>query len=297
MIIVDYSQTVKSNIFMFEKDILSNSKNGRDKDTENIVRHLILSSIKGYKKKYGAEYGEVVIAVDSDSYWRKDVFPNYKVNRKKIRDASPLDWKLIYKIMDQVADDLKAHFPYKVVEVSKAEADDVIAVLTKWVQTNRTRQVGVIEEVESVLILSSDKDFKQLHKYGNVRQWAPAQKKFVERDDNYLLEHIACGDIGDSVPSVLCPDDFFIDVDSGRAPPVTAKVKALFADRDQLNDAQKARYDRNNRLVNFDFIPKDIEQAIINEYLTVEVRQDKMGIYNYLVDNRCRLLLDEIEEF
>lgn len=298
MILIDYSQVSLAAILTFQREL-----KGNEAEVKNLIRHVTLSTIKSYKKKYGKEYGQVVIACDGRKYWRKEVFEHYKANRKKSRDASDLDWKLIFDTLTEMREDLAKYFPYKVVHVERAEADDVIGVLTKYVQENELIQEGLVEEAQKVLILSSDKDFKQLQLLeGDVKQWSPMVKKFITASKTeikeWMNEHIAKGDSGDGVPNVLSADDVFIVGD--RQKPVSAKrleeFKALGREACR-NDDERTRWDRNVRMVDFAHIPKDVSEEIVTAYLNTKPNTDRMAIMNYLMEHRCRLLLDELEDF
>jgi hypothetical protein len=301
MLILDYSQVCLSNIFAFSSDINRALKNDDKEQAISIIRTSVLASIKLYKKKYGYEYGKMVIACDGRNYWRKEVFSYYKASRAKAREKSDLDWKFIFETLSLIREDLEKYFPYKIINVERCEADDVIAVLTKWVQTNELISEGLYEDAQKVMIISSDKDFKQLHKYNGVRQWSPMQKKFVEggKLGEYLIEHIVRGDSGDGVPNVYSKDDVFMNPGE-RQTPVTAKKLARFMELgfDACeNDEQRRNWQRNQSLVDFEFIPEDISSAIIDRYVNTKILGDKMSIMNYLIKNKCRLLLDELEEF
>lgn len=299
MIIVDYSQCAVAAVFAFQKEL----KNGEE--PRNIIRHAVLSTLKSYKKKYGAEYGEMVIACDARNYWRKEVFQFYKAGRKEARDKSDLDWSLIFDIISEIKNDLIEHFPYKVILVDKAEGDDIVAVLTKWLQDNELVQQGIVEEAQPILIISSDKDFKQLQEFRNVRQWSPLLKKFVSASfkeiNEFRIEHIVKGDVGDSIPSILCKDDFFVNKDTyGRAPPISKKRLEKFYENgidECKTEEEKRNWHRNYQLVSFDAIPKEIYDQIIDAYINSKPKGDKMSVMNYLIKNKCRLLLNEIEEF
>lgn len=300
MIILDYSQVALSNILSFQRD-LTKGKTDNTEAAINIIRHAVLSSIKFYKKKYGKEYGEIVIACDGRQYWRRDHFEFYKGSRKKNREKSDLDWKLIFDTLSDIREDLIQYFPYKVVHIDRCEADDVIAALTKWVQNNDLVTEGLYEEPQKVLIVSSDKDFKQLHKFGNVKQWSPMQKKFVEspKGNEYLIEHIVRGDSGDGIPNIYSKDDVFMN-EGDRQTPVTAKKLAKFQELriDACeNEEQRRNWQRNQLLVDFEFIPEDVRQSVIDTYTGLKPKGDKMSIMNYLIKNKCRMLLDELEEF
>jgi 5'-3' exonuclease len=301
MILVDYSQVALATILTFQREL-----KGTESEVKNLIRHVVLSTIKSYKKKYGKEYGQIVIATDGRKYWRKEVFEHYKAGRKKARDASDLDWKLIFDTMSEIRDDLAIHFPYKVVKYDRAEADDIIAVLTEWVQSNELIQEGLMEEAQKVLILSSDKDFKQLqlapYSSGNVKQWSPMLKKFITANKkeimDFTIEHIVKGDAGDGVPNILSKDDVFVQGE--RQKPVSAKRLAEFYEKGIdacRNDEERRNWQRNATLVAFDNIPKDVKEAIIESYLNSKPNNDKMKIMNYLIEHRCRLLLDELEDF
>lgn len=297
MIILDYSQVALSNIFQFQNDL---KKDRANPDAVNIIRHAILTGVKYYKKKYGRTYGEVVLACDGKQYWRKDIFPYYKASRSKTREKSDLDWKLIFDAISQIREDIAEHFPYQVLHFDHVEGDDVIATLCKWTQTNGLIDHGMFEDKQPVMIVSSDGDFKQLHKYDNVKQWSPIQKKMVACDNPvaYLAEHIAkAGD--DGIPNVLSPDDVFV-TEGVRQKKMTSKRLADFIElgRDACQTEEEQRnWDRNNQLINLDNIPANIQEEIIATYTGTKPKGDKMSIYNYLVKHRCRLLLDEIEEF
>lgn len=298
MILVDYSQVALSAILTFQREL-----KGTDSEVKNLIRHVTLSTLKSYKKKYGKEYGEMVIACDGRKYWRREFFQYYKAGRKKARDASDLNWQLIFDTLSEMREDIKNHFPYRVVHVDRAEADDVIATMAKWVQTNDLVQEGLMEEPQKVLILSSDKDFKQLQAAWDVKQWSPMQKKYVTATKkeirDWMIEHIVKGDSGDGVPNILSPDDIFLQ-EGSRQKPVSAKRLQEFIENgfDACRDDNERRnWHRNSTLVAFEHIPADVENEIIETYLSNKPKGDKMSVMNYLIEHRCRLLLDDLDDF
>ena len=296
MILVDYSQVALSNILSFQREL-----KGSESEIKNLIRHVTLSTLKSYKKKYGKEYGELVICCDGRKYWRREFFPNYKANRKKARDNSDLDWTLIFDTLSQIRDEIKENFPYKVLHLERAEADDIVAVLAKWCQTNALVQQGLVEEPQKILVVSSDGDFIQLQKYDNVTQWSPIQKKYIKATKKELHEktitHIVkAGD--DGIPNILSNDDVFVKGE--RQKPVSAKRLQEFIENGFIackNDEERRNWHRNQTLVDFEFIPEDVSKEIIDTYVNYKTTADKMSIMNYLIANKCRLLLDELEDF
>ena len=290
MILIDYSQVSLANILAFKKELMY----GNAVETTNLIRHATLSTIKSYKKKYGKTHGEVVICCDGRNYWRKGYYAHYKANRKKARDASDLDWKMVFDTLGTIREDIVKHFPYKVMHIDNCEADDIIAVLTK-----QTQEFGFNEPV---MIVSADHDFKQLHKYKNVNQFSPMTKKLVTAKQSELhasyIEHIVKGDAGDGIPNILSKDDVFVT--GTRQTTVSAKRLAEFIENGEAacrNDEEIRNYARNQTLIDFHFIPGDVQNTIVSDYLNNKPKGDKMSIMNYLIENRCRLLLDELEDF
>ena len=290
MILIDYSQVSLANILSFKKELMS----GDPKATTDLIRHATLATIKSYKKKYGKDYGDIVVCCDGRNYWRRTYFEYYKASRKKHRDASELDWGMIFDTLSKIREELIEFFPYKVMHLDTCEADDVIAVLTQM-----TQDFGFNE---NVMIVSSDKDFKQLHKFDNVKQYSPLLRKMItakksEIHENYIT-HVVKGDTGDGIPNILSKDNCFVVGE--RQTPVSSKRLAEFMEKGIdacRNDEEKRNWQRNQILVNFEHIPEDIKNLILNTYLSIKPKGDKMSIMNYLIANRCRLLLDEIEEF
>lgn len=300
MILVDYSQTALNSILSFQREL-------RDGDQEiiNLIRHIVLTTLQSYKKKYGKEYGEVVICCDGRNYWRREFFQYYKAGRKKAREESGLPWKLIFDTISSMKDDISENFPYKVLHIDRAEADDIIAVLSEWAQENGLIQTGLVEEPQKVLIISSDHDFKQLHRFDNVKQYSPKVKKLIKAEKDYMttghIQHIVkAGD--DGIPNILSPDDIFLQ-EGVRQTVVSAKRLAEFVDlgadayKACRNDIERRNWHRNSTLIDFKYIPDDIKNNIIDSYLNTNVVNDKMKIMNYLIKNRCRLLLDNLEDF
>lgn len=259
---------------------------------EDLIRHMILNSIRMYNKKFRDEYGQMVIACDN-STWRRDYFPNYKFKRRESREQSTMDWTEVFRIINSVREDLKEHFPYKVVSVAKAEADDIIGTLVL-----ETQEFG---KNESVMIVSADKDFVQLHKFNNVRQYSPMLKKFmVEKNPRtFLMEHIFKGDSGDGVPNILSPDNTFVD--SIRQSPVTKKkMDAWLEGIDNLESVMDAdtyrNYVRNKKLIDLTETPDVVKQEIINNYESQSLTH-KSRVLNYLIKKRCKMLIECVGDF
>lgn len=288
MIIIDLNQVMISNLMMQ----LGNHTNAQLE--ENMVRYMVLNSIRSFNQKFSREYGEIVIACDNTNIWRKKEFPYYKANRKKNQEKSELDWKGIFECLGKIRQELKDYFPYRVIDVVSAEADDIIATL---VHTHG--KIVSSADDEKILILSGDKDFIQLHIYSNVRQYDPVRKKFIEHSDpeRYLKEHILKGDSGDGVPNILSNDDCFV-VGQRQKPLTAKKIEAILEEGldGKLNHPLFRNYKRNMHLINLSFTPWEIKEKILAQYEEQDDR-DRSKMMNYFITNRLKNLMENIGEF
>lgn len=295
-IILDFNQVFFSNIQMFFK----NEAKSSNPNALGLLKHMVLSTILSYKKKFGREYGDIVIATDHIHYWRRDVFPQYKWKRKEARAKSDLDWDFIFKALETIKTELIENFPYKILRVDGAEADDIIAVMTKWWQENELERVGLLEQPQKIMIVSSDGDFVQLQKYEGVKQWAPMLKKFVKpkgKLEHYVIEHI-CTAGDDGIPNICSADDVFqkgVRQTSFRKNRLEEFFK--YGIDACKNDEERRNFQRNQMLIDFNFIPKEIEQAIVEAYINQTPVKNKMKIYQYLVKNKMKLLIENSHEF
>tara|TARA_B100000085_G_scaffold201268_1_gene184796 strand:- start:638 stop:1477 length:840 start_codon:yes stop_codon:yes gene_type:complete len=253
---------------------------------EEMVRHMILNSVRMYRTMFNEDYGEIVLTYDSRAYWRREVFPQYKHSRRKGREEDGKDWDSIFGVLNQIKDEIKEFLPYKVVETYGAEADDVIATLCKHYQS------------EKIMIVSGDKDFIQLQKYDNVSQYSPITKKLVNGVDAvvYIKEHILKGDKSDGIPNVLSPDHTFTD-DLRQRPLTSKKMKSILAqDIDDLNDELKRNYQRNEKLINLDNVPEKLEGNILDDFKSATCG-DRSKLLDYFIDKRLKSLTEQIGEF
>ncbi len=287
MIIVDLNQIMISNLM-----VQINGRNAVEL-SEDLVRHMVLNSLRGHYKKFRKEYGDMIIACDSGNVWRREVFPNYKANRKTTREKSGHDWTAIFEILNNIRSELKEHMPYKVVEVDTAEADDIIGVLVKK------------HHDQKILILSGDKDFIQLHRNqltpsnNHVKQYNPVLNKFVGKGETpsiYIKEHILKGDRSDGIPNVLSDDDVFIE--GRRQRPLTKKKISSWLDEMVMTftEEEQKNYDRNRKLIDLSLIPPELEAKIYNEFDEVKVAH-RSKILNYFITRKLKTLIEVIDEF
>lgn len=231
MILIDFSQTVIANAWIQCATPID----------RNRLRLNVLASIRKIKTEHAC--GEVVIACESDTYWRHTFFPYYKARRDK---TSPF-WTDVLAAKEQLAEEFKSYF--KVIKVKGAEADDVIGVLAEEVSP-----------FESILIVSADRDFYQLQRYPGVTQCTTKTYLTCADPIRYLAEHIIHGDVGDGIPNILSPDNSLV-----------AHIRQKAIRKKDIETLIKIRhstyYKRNETLIDLQRIPYNLKGLIIEEYL------------------------------
>ena len=283
MLLIDTSQILVSSIYTSKKITKS--------VTEDVIRHLFLNTIRAIRVKYKNVYGEPILCVDHRHHWRKDIFSYYKANRKKNRDKSGIDWEEVFKIFDIIQEEMIEIFPYKFIKVDGAEGDDIIATLCSSFPN------------EKKLILSADKDFRQLQKYPNVVQYDTKNSAWIKETDpaRYLREHILTGDTSDGVPNFLSDNDSLSNPDKRQSPLTRNKIEYWLSQPEdmfynELPENLQSNYNRNKIVIDFDRIPEELRLKILDEYHK-EVKGKRRYLLNYFIKHKLRNLTPLLTEF
>lgn len=284
MILLDYNAVATGALF---------SKHRPDILDENSLRHLILNWIRFFNHKHRSEFGRMVICCDNTS-WRRDFFPGYKANRKKKRDADDIDWNLVHSMFDRIREEITENMPYPVVHIPGAEGDDVISALVRTTEE--------FTGFQPVLIVSSDKDFQQLQRLKNVKQFSPSIDGWytLEEDpERYIFEHVCRGDSSDGVPNVLSDVNTFVDGKT-QTRLMGKKIDGWFEGRADLRGVMGqevyGRYLQNQLLIDLSKTPDAIVQAVVASYNS-QLSKGNKKVLNYLIESGCPLLAAECENF
>ena len=149
-------------------------------------------------------------------------------------------------------------------------------------------------------MLSGDHDFNQLQKWSNVKQYAPAQKKWIkikEPATQVLMEHIITGDKGDGVPNMLSPDNSFVD--GIRQKSIRKNLLAEWkttAPEKWITAEMSHGYNRNQMLVDLTKTPQDIKDGIISMYERSK-GGDRSQLLNFFIKNKMKGLIEVIQDF
>lgn len=266
---------------------------GKEKLSEDLVRRIVISQIITYKNKYVGDYSPLVICADSRNYWRKDIFPHYKCNRKKYRKESHLNWEEFYIYFGRIKEEIKNIRGFTLLEIERLEADDIIAILSKR-----------YSQVKNVMIVSLDKDLIQLQTYSsNIEQFSPkTKKKLTLKNKEYsLMEHIIRGDSSDGIPNILSDDDVFLDANKRQK-----QIRKAFVNEAKSWDEEKwlsafkqsvvDKYYRNKTLIDLNCIPKEYTKKVIETYENVveQPKRKKSSLFDYAIKHKLRKVIDQL---
>lgn len=279
MILLDYSSVTMSSLMTRIDEY--------EKDT-NLLRHQILNIIRLYNVQFRSDFGEMIICMDAANNWRRDRYPFYKANRRKSRSNSVYDWDKIYSVLNEVRDEMTTMSPFRCVRINRCEADDVIAAI---VEKKRPE--------EPILIISPDRDFVQLQKYPNVKQYSNLQKKWIKPNvsaEYDLKEKVLKGDMGDGVPNVMSDDNVIIDETLRQTPLRKAKLDSLMQDPESLGTTIARRIIRNRDLIDLNRTPTDLKTEIMNQF-NEKSKGSINSLMNLLSKYKMKMLLEALPDF
>jgi 5'-3' exonuclease len=281
MILIDLNQVLISNL-------MAQTRGKSDiKPNKEMVRHMVINSLRGFNLKFKEQYGDkIILCADAGDPWRRDIYPNYKHARRKGRVDSATDWDNIFKIITEIKNEIAENFPYVMMYIEKAEADDIIATLVK-------------HNNEPIMIISGDKDFIQLQTKSNVKQYSPIQKVFVGEGldpHKFLHEQIIKGDRSDGIPNILSPDDIFLTGEKQR--PINKKRLEEWSNVENISLGSETSkyYERNKRLIDLSCMPKELERTIINTYNEYKI-PSRSKLLPYFMQHKLKALMTNIGDF
>jgi len=285
MILVDFNQVLFATFFSAVKSHTNLAIE------EPMVRHMTLNMLRNIRTKFRDDTN-FVICSDSVHNWRKDYFPFYKARRANNRSQSDVDWNAIYQSMDRIRAEIRDNFPYTYIQIDGCEADDIIGVLCSEFDPSTSK--------DGVVIVSGDKDFKQLQRFSFVQQYDPVKKRMLRPDCDpaeFLREHILRGDADDDIPNILSDGDTFM-VDGKRQVPMTKK--RLEALKDIQNDENHKYYQnwvRNKTLIDLTMTPEHLREQILEALRQGPKVPDRSNLIEYMKKHNLSNLLENLNDF
>lgn len=297
MILIDFSQLTHAAVHVAYAQVHAGV------DDKGFLRHLVLSQILT-ALKYRREYGNPVVVACDDHSWRHGVFPEYKWARRNNRKESGIDWDAVNLKIDGIQDEIAESFPYIVIKVAGAEGDDVIATLARRYGGSGSPTNSLFEDEDSsaanrVLVVSSDKDFGQLHDV--IDQYDPKKRMIKPREDaaHALRMQILHGDSTDGIPNILSPSNSFSDKIKQKS--VTSKLESSWLNMSKeaicTTDELRANWDRNQMLVDLSRTPANIQEAIVESFIAQQDKDCHGKILEFFAAHHLRELTSRMQEF
>lgn len=134
---------------------------------------------------------KIFFVLEGHAAFRYDLFPDYKANRRIIKEGSKQEAMDRFHIQKNIIVELMRYLSVTIARASDYEADDVIATLANNLKD------------EDVTILSNDSDFTQLLQkgYKNLKIYNPISKKFLQKPEyHYVAWKCLVGDSSDNIP-------------------------------------------------------------------------------------------------
>ena len=240
-------------------------------------KYLMVNSI--FRSVQQFQPNNVVFALDSKNYWRKEIYPQYKEHRKEERRKSVIDFAAFFPVADQFWKDLEETLQnFYFLRVENCEADDIIAVITRNIKPDC-----------KIINISTDKDMYQLMANKNYQQYDPVKKKIIRaiNPNMELNVKILTGDKSDNIPAV-----------KPRTGVATAKkIIGGGLDNFLINEEFKNNFERNKNLIDFDCIPENIITKITNSFDEQNISNyNSQKVYKFLVKNKILRVLEELQD-
>lgn len=213
------------------------------------------NTIVSFKKSNNIEWKNVFFAKDCprQEIFRNNIYDSYKI-RPELKSFDNNIFTYTYNIL---LPKLIEKYKFHIISSNNLEADDVIALLVKKINT--------LNSSTKFLIITNDNDYVQLH--NSVTEIKNLQDKDIkiraspEYDaEIYLKIKIILGDKSDNIPSII-----------KKCGIKTAEKLALNPDQlqkifDKDPDAKK-NFERNQKLIDFNYIDEKLKHDYLNQFI------------------------------
>ncbi len=246
LVLIDFNNFLFTHIHSF--NYVMKKENDSVVNNKDDFIGVLIDKMKNLRKKFDKENEcDIVICFDDirSNLWRKDFFKNYKSNRKKNQELN-IFFDIYHKYKEKIIDYFNNKDGFNVKKIEKLEADDLIYLYCKKFH----------KDYEAIFIVSSDKDFVQLHNYfNNIHLYDYKRDRNYQNIDSraYILEKIIKGDAKDNIKnigSIRIYDKKFIDFVCEWLQKKRGKYYSEEYMRNKLSEIEKNNFDRFKILVN-----------------------------------------------
>lgn len=202
---------------------------------------------------------------------RLELLPEYKQNRPKRDEDEVQD---IYRQIDICREFVEVLGNIDLF-IKGVEADDLIAILTKYYQNKM-----INKNKTEINIVSTDTDFIQLLKYKNVQLYNPVKKEYFDCKEfgldpkDYVYYKSLIGDSSDNISGLK-------GVGDKRAKQIVEEYNlnnGIIKNQKLLkyfNEDSNNIIERNKKMIGFEYIDKDIEENVLKIYKEKKINKKK----------------------
>jgi hypothetical protein len=150
-----------------------------------------------------------------------------------------------------------------------------------------------------ILIISPDKDFVQLQRYPNVKQYSNLQKKWVEPEVSALYDlelKVLKGDTGDGVPNVMSEDDVLITEGVRQSVLSKRNIEKLMENPEALGTTVARRIIRNRNMIDLTRTPDNLKADIIAAY-EKKAPGSITSLMSVFTKHKMKLLMESLSDF
>ena len=266
------------------------------------VKNTLITSILDLKRILsgsGVQVDVIILMDQKDpehNYWRNYIMKEYKGTRSKWSCPIPKD--IFNKQMQVMKDDVKKHFPWKIVKVTGAEADDSVGVLTRR-----------LNDAVNVVI-STDSDLQQVLVNDMNYIYEPRKNIIIDHtaDTKYdLFVKFIKGDAGDGIPNIFSDEDTLITQGKRQKAVKKTLVNEMYEeyqnngfksvkDKYEWTDVITTRFVHNRKMIDLKMIPEDIVNSINKEYDEFVPNGDGTTFMNYCINQGLTPLIQRATE-
>ncbi len=192
----------------------------------------------------------------SDTLWRHEFAECYKGNRVDLSEKNNFRPTFAYTYDTLIPKLVEENKNIHSLKVPKMEADDLIALATRYIRHKRPNH--------TVYIISGDNDFLQLgYKNLYIADYKKKELIHLSREEarEALRQKIVSGDCSDNIPSIFPKND--------NLPKINNKTKQLVKEsKEEMkkflaeNEEARRQYEKNKKVISFRYIPHHFRKPV-----------------------------------
>lgn len=262
-----------SNREYYEKNIKNNNKYDFSKNELFMSKYskMYLENIESILKKEKKEDYILLFCRDDkqERLWRHKLVEDnemvYKGERPDLKMKYNLEGVFEYTYNVLLKELKKSRNYYiKTLKFSKTEADDIIAVITLYLER--------IKPDQEIIIVSGDDDFTQLgRKNVSIMDYRKKElKKFNKKEsEDKLRLKIIMGDKSDNISGIFPKSRKELSLKKRKELKENNKLFEEFLKLEENKDIRE-RYELNKKLIDFSEIPKEIKKPILEKFKKID---------------------------